>query len=276
MAFQERGHFLFYDESRFAGAGRNDRCLLDAFSEIRAGDLSVTQNLAGLIENADTAETISSALVLLSYAAPRAVILTSVPPIEARLLNDPALLEEFCIALARSGTLDAVETSADIYSKCLGPSEGPDFPYHVSITIEKSEGGVFFGPQPVAETIDEYAPEALEFDMVGYRQVIASRISALRTSSTGQADMFFLRGCAIDLSKMATDLRRHIPKAHDNEEVNVKRCVLEAFTGFDLSGFYTDGRLDRRLAAAALERLFDVIDLSNFEVGQKYFLGRPV
>ncbi|MES0092876.1 hypothetical protein [Mesorhizobium sp. M0030] len=277
MVFSSLGRLFHFAVSDFRGARTESwRLLLDIFEECKAGAFSDTAMFTRIFESSPSVDTAISAFTLMPYVTPGSILIDIADPIRQSLRHDGQMLEWFCIALTRSGLLRPMELAAAIYQQ--GPSDfaESDLPYQLSIALEAKVSDIFYGPRMVPGTIDEFDADRIQYEVAEYTKLVMSRIDEVRKSHPNDANASFLYGRPINLAETAHKSLNAIAKAHDNEDVVVARDTIEAFTGFDLSDFYRKGQLDRVGAAAALERLFDEVDLYQFKPGVRYFFGRPI
>ncbi|BCM17230.1 hypothetical protein [Mesorhizobium sp. J8] len=277
MAFSSLGKLFHFKTSDFRGARtESGGLLLDIFERSRAGNFSSSSMFPSIFELSPSIDTAISAFTLMPYVTPGSTLLEIASPIRLSLRDDGQMLEWLCIALTKSGLLRPIELAVAIYQQ--GPSNfaDSDLPYQLSIALESSVSDIFYGPRMVPGTIDEFDPDRAQYEVAEYTQLVMSRIDEIRKRYPSHASVSFLHGQPINLAETALNLLNSMAKAHDNEDVVVARDAIEAFTGFDLSDFYRKSQLDRIAAAAALERLFDEVDLYQFKPGVRHFFGKPI
>jgi len=277
MAFSSLGKLFHFKTSDFRGARtESGGLLLDILERSKAGNFSSSTVFPRIFELSPSIDTAISAFTLMPYVTPGSTLLEIASPIRLSLREDGQMLEWLSIALTKSGLLRPIELAAAIYQQ--GPSNfaDSDLPYQLSIALEPSVSDIFYGPRMVPGTIDEFDPDRARYEVAEYTQLVTSRIDEIRTKYSGHAGISFLHGQPVNLAETALKLLNSMAKAHDNEDLVVARDTLEAFTGFDLSDFYRKSQLDRVGAAAALERLFDEVDLYHFKPGVRHFFGKPI
>lgn len=277
MTFSTRGklfHFgtnEFRSRSTLAGAR-----LLQIFEECKKGNFASSAMFPTVFEASPSVEVVIDAFALLPYVTPRTLLLDMADPIRQSLQRDSQSIEWLCIALSRSGTLDATQKAVWIYRDEVAVDSDTDLPYHLSITLEAKVGDVFDGPQVIPESIDEYEPERRQYDVREYAKCVELKIDEIRANFPNSSRQSFLYGRPVNIEDLALNLLNTIGETYDNEDVVAARNLIEAFTGFDLSQFYKNIQLNRRPAAAALEQLFDEVDLFEFRPGVRYFFGREI
>lgn len=277
MAFSSLGKLFHFKASDFLGARtESGGLLLNIFEKSKAGDFSNTSMFSKIFELSPSLDTAISAFTLMPYVTPGSILSQIANPIRRSLQDDSQMLEWLCIALTRSGLLDSIELAAAIYQESNSNFADSDLPYQLSIALEASVSDIFYGPRMVPGTIDEFDPDRTEYEIAEYTELVTSRVDEIRTKYPSHGGASFLYGHPVNPAEAALNLLNSMAKAHDNEGVVVVRDTIEAFTGFDLSDFYRKGQLDRIAAAAALERLFDEVDLYQFKPGVRYFFGRPI
>ncbi|WFP62581.1 hypothetical protein [Mesorhizobium sp. WSM4904] len=277
MTFSTRGklfHFATTEfRSRSTPAGAQ---LMQILNECKAGNFAAASAFRRVFELSPSIDVIIDALTLFPYVTPRSLLLELADPIRHLLNSDSQSIEWLCIALTRSGMLDATRKAVLIYKDDVTVSSETDLPYHLSITLESSLSEVFYGPQLLPDSIDEYEPERREYAVSEYVEFVESKIEEVIRKFPNYYRKLFLYGKPIDIEELVIKLINTIAETYDNEDVVVGRSLIEAFTGVDLSNFYRNIQLDRKPATAALEQLLDDVDLSEFRPGVRYFFGREI
>lgn len=151
-------------------------------------------------------------------------------------------------------------------------------------TVLEEPGG------PIAETAGRYRVSQADRDEISrllgrrysrdaspegeteFERRVKSRLAELRTQFRDDDLLWEGKPFEIEpfVSKMYDDLQLRDPS------FIVRRHKFEAFTGYDCSGFFKKGEIQRLSVAATLEAILESGDLAHYEPNARYFLGHRI
>lgn len=256
--------------------------MLELLMAAREGDFAGLSEVIQHMKQNDDDLHWGEASFLLSYAAPSSVLHELVYSFSKEIFVDKDFVIQSWIAetLLNSGLLWTVPEALRILTAQTERDSVFSIPARLSFLLETKPGEVFAGPERV--TVDGPWPDWYDdapfvfVDEPYLRLVLQAYEQHLAAAARWAGETVFLLGEPVDIQKLALSTLMTVGKSGDTEELSMVRTVLEAQTGFDLSGFYRNGILDRMGAIAALEALFDSVNFEAFAPGRRYFFGRPL
>ena len=254
--------------------------ILSILRSAQEGDFNVLARLLPIMKNYDDDLLWGEASFLLSYAAPSSVLREVLHGFSKQLFVDKDYVVQSWIAetLLNSGLLWAIPEALRILKAQEDRSKMFSIPARLSFLIEVEPGEVFFGPDEVPEPgpWPDWFDPPFTYNDSDYIEMVTAHFNRLVSNARYGADTAFLLGNEINVAEMSYYTLQTIGKSGDTEDIALIRTVLEAQTGYDLSGFYSNLILDRNGAIGAIENLFDDVDLSKFSAGKRYFFGKLI
>jgi hypothetical protein len=276
-------------------------CIL---ANAQAGEFEPTALLAGMMHASDDAALWGSCSHLLSYAVPASVLRDFAASFwdvatsgEGDPENQSATGEWVIETLANSSCLWTVPVMMQYYA-VMSERERWAAPKYIARLLEDQRltVGYYDQPGPIAlgpaEIPDPDAPPWYDpppnYDYDGYQRLLQKNYDDLCARVPDPATISVYGGEVLNVRVVAESLLACIPRGRDDWHgvIDSMQCILGAFTGRDMQGFYSAladrgselpaPPLDHQQALALLADIVADPALDAFTPGARYFWGHRI
>jgi len=272
-------------DPRYLERGTPDEVLAAVLSHAQRGCFAPTDRLIDLMKRENDALVWIGCRTLLAYAAPARVLRRTITELEDLIDDDPSTAWWISTILGTSGFLWAAPEILRLHT--LVQDRGnvrwlPDSPVlSLSAILEPEMGDIAEGPSVVPQPDEPWLEPEPIYDHEAYHRLVSTRIDEVRAHCPDPDHDSLFQGQLRDLRQIAARLLERLRAGSfvslsGGAEIEDARMLLEASTGVDLRGFFTDTRLQTHEAIALVENLLHTGTLDRFRPGARYFFGHEI
>jgi len=254
------------------------KVLACTLANLQLGNFDVAAVPIGLMKRCDDLVLWIACVDLVGYAAPTALVKSlfeqfSQPAYETRM-------RYICSAAFSAGGFWAVDQVIDIYLNSTNADEMRYLEFELSWLLEDESGGLSSGPKLIevrdAASLPFDRPELIP-DIQAFAKLAKERATSLHKSSDVSSGLAVCEGKPFNIQNVAEILLTRLRRGDGSHPVDRGRMLLEATTGLDCHGFYSEkGLLQCLNATAIVEDYLESADSERYEPGLRYFFGHRI